>query len=149
MPTGVPGRLARTGVQRRIASLIGVESCRAPHLSLRVGLPVPDLGTCLGMTSLLERLEHVLGHSPLRTTAPPRHRAGRRSLVRPAAPVAPVAATAPVTDAGPRRPRGESPAAGHSTVPAAAESVVPTLGAAPSTGFRDCRGAWHSWEDAS
>lgn len=68
------------------------------------------------MTRLLERLEHVLGPRPLRTTAPPRHRLERHAAATSSS------AITPEVD------------------PSAAD---------PTTGFRDCRGEWHAWEDAS
>lgn len=82
-------------------------------------------GTSRVMTRLLERLEQVLEHTPfrapLRATAP-RHR--RDSLRR-------VTAARLIVPADPR----PATHAGPSTDPA--------------TGFPDCRGEWHDWEDAS
>jgi len=71
------------------------------------------------MTRLLDRLEHALGRTPLRTTAG-RHRRGSSPRVAVARLIVPAPRTAPDAATSPR-----------------------------SAGFTDCRGEWHGWEDAS
>ncbi|WP_300644242.1 hypothetical protein [Nocardioides sp.] len=71
------------------------------------------------MTRLLDRLEHALERTSLRTTAG-RHRRDSSPRIAVARLIAPA-------------PR---------TTPDATTSARPA-------GFTDCRGEWHAWEDAS
>ena len=121
MPGVTSASLARTGVRRRATLLIGVEPGTGRRSHLGVGLRPTRVGTSRVMTRLLERLEHVLEHTPLRATAP-RHR--RESLRR-------VTAARLIVPVAPRPAAHAGPASD------------------PAPGFLDCRGEWHAWEDAS
>lgn len=71
------------------------------------------------MTRLLDRLEHVLERTSLRTSAG-RHRRDGSPRVAVARLIVPAPRTAPDAATSPR-----------------------------SAGFADCRGQWHAWEDVS